>query len=142
MRLTSKSEYGLLALVYLARQPVETFTRVDQIASAQGIPPKFLEQILLSLKRGQYLSSLKGQHGGYRLNKAPAEICLADVIRLLDGPLAPTESVSKYFYRATPIEKEEKLVQLFTRVRDCMLDILEHTTLADICDNSPPPSHS
>ncbi|MBK8021109.1 MAG: Rrf2 family transcriptional regulator [Chloroflexi bacterium] len=133
MKLTSRSEYALLALVYLARQPADTFTRVEEIATAQGIPAKFLEQILLSLKRGQYLASLKGHHGGYRLNRPASEISLADVIRLLDGPLAPTESVSKYFYRSTPIEKEPNLVNLFTRIRDCMLDIIETTTVADIC---------
>lgn len=132
MKLTSRSEYALLALVYLARQPTEGYTRVEEIASVQGIPPKFLEQILLALKRGQYLSSLKGHNGGYKLNKAPADISLAEVIRLLDGPLAPTESVSKHFYRSTPIEKEPALVALFTQIRDCMLNIIENTTLADI----------
>jgi Rrf2 family cysteine metabolism transcriptional repressor len=133
MKLTSRSEYALLALVYLARQPADEYTRVEEIATAQGIPPKFLEQILLTLKRGQFLSSLKGHNGGYRLNKAPADITLADVIRLLDGPIAPTESVSKYFYRSTPIEKEPALVDLFTQIRDCVLSIIEGTTLADIC---------
>ncbi|MBK9749340.1 MAG: Rrf2 family transcriptional regulator [Chloroflexi bacterium] len=133
MKLTSRSEYALLALVYLARQPADTYTRVEEIATQQGIPPKFLEQILLTLKRGQFLSSLKGHNGGYRLNKAPKDITLADVIRLLDGPIAPTESVSKYFYRSTPIEKEPALVKLFTEIRDCVLSIIEGTTLADIC---------
>lgn len=133
MKLTSRSEYALLALIYLARQPADTYVRVEEIASAQGIPPKFLEQILLSLKRGQYVASLKGHNGGFRLNKQPETISLAEIIRLLDGPLSPTESVSKYFYRSTPIEKEPSLVKLFTRIRDSVLEIMESTTLADIC---------
>lgn len=133
MKLTSRSEYALLALVYLARKPAEVYTPVDEIASAQSIPPKFLEQILLTLKRSQILASLKGHNGGYRLNKPAKDISLAQVIRLLDGALAPTESVSKNFYRSTPIEKENKLVNLFTRIRDCVVDILESTTLEDIC---------
>jgi Rrf2 family protein len=132
MRLTSRSEYALLALVYLARHTTESYVSVDEIAQAQRIPPKFLEQILLVLKRGKYLMSLKGQRGGYRLAKAPQEVNLADVIRLLDGPLAPTDSVSLHFYRSTPIEKEEALTQLFANIRDCILNILEHTTLADV----------
>lgn len=132
MRLTSRSEYALLALVYLARHSEDTYVAVEEIAQAQKIPPKFLEQILLVLKRGKYLISLKGQRGGYRLAKTPVEINLADVIRLLDGPLAPTDSVSKHFYRSTPIEKEEALTKLFTDIRDCILNILEHTTLADV----------
>jgi Rrf2 family protein len=133
MKLTSKSEYALLAMVYLARQPVDVYIPVDTIAAEQGIPPKFLEQILLTLKRARYLASLKGHNGGYRLAQNPESITLAAVIRLLDGPLAPTESVSKNFYRSTPIEKETLLVEVFARVRDCMLDILENTTLADVC---------
>ncbi len=132
MRLTSRSEYALLALVFLSRLGNDEFVSVEKIATAQGIPPKFLEQILLTLKRARYVQSLKGQRGGYRLAKEPQEITLAEVIRLLDGALAPTESVSKYFYEPTPIEKEPKLIEKFTEIRDCILNILENTTLADI----------
>jgi Rrf2 family transcriptional regulator, cysteine metabolism repressor len=132
MRLTSRTEYALLALVFLARQKQDVYTSVEVIATQQGIPQKFLEQILLTLKRGQFVTSLKGQGGGFRLAKAAKDIAIADVIRLLDGPIAPSESVSKNFYRSTPIEREEKLLSLFTRVRDCMLDIVENTTLEDL----------
>jgi Rrf2 family transcriptional regulator, cysteine metabolism repressor len=132
MKLTSRSEYALLALVHLARQAEDTYVSVDSIATAQSIPPKFLEQILLLMKRGKYLVSLKGQHGGYRLAKLPHEITVAEIVRLLDGPLAPTTSVSKNFYHSTPIEKEPALVNLFASVRDCILGILENTTLADL----------
>ena len=62
MKLTSRSEYALLALVYLARHDTEVYLSVDSIAQAQGIPPKFLEQILLALKRAHFLHSIKGQH--------------------------------------------------------------------------------
>ncbi|MDZ4770874.1 MAG: Rrf2 family transcriptional regulator [Chloroflexota bacterium] len=132
MKLTSKSEYALLAIVYLARQPSDIYIRVETIAAQQGIPPKFLEQILLVMKRGRFVSSLKGHNGGYRLAMPPDKITLADVIRLLDGALAPTDSVSLHFYRSTPIEKESALVSVFAEVRDCMLRILENTTVADI----------
>ncbi len=132
MKLTSRSEYALLALVYLARHSSDGYVSAETIATDQEIPTKFLEQIMLILTRGHCLKSVKGQHGGYQLARPANEIILADVIRLLDGPLAPTESVSKYFYRPTPIEKEAKLVQLFTEVRDCILNIVEHTTLADL----------
>ncbi|HRE48975.1 MAG TPA: Rrf2 family transcriptional regulator [Aggregatilineales bacterium] len=134
MKLTTRSEYALLALIYLARKAPESdaFTPVDVIATAQNIPPKFLEQILLTLKRGHFLTSQKGQRGGYRLAKSPTEITLAEIVRLLDGPLAPTESVSKYFYRATPVEKEENLLKVLAHIRDVILDIMEKTTLAEI----------
>jgi Rrf2 family protein len=133
MRLTTRSEYALLALVYLARHDSEeAYISIETIATAQNIPPKFLEQIMLALKRAKYLRSLKGQHGGYRLAKPADKITLAEVIRLLDGALAPTESVSKYFYRSTPIEKEPNLIRVFIEIRDRILDKLENTTLADI----------
>lgn len=133
MKLTSKSEYALLALVYLARQPEAVYTRVETIATEQAIPPQFLEQILLILKRAKILNSLKGHNGGYRLAKPPSAITLAEVIRIIDGHLAPTESVSLNFYRSTPIEKETALVNVFAEVRDSMLAILENTTLANVC---------
>lgn len=132
MKLTSRSEYALLALVYLARQKNDRYVSVDAISKAQKIPAKFLEQIMLALKHGRYVQSVKGQRGGYRLAKAPDKITLAEVIRLFDGALAPTESVSKYFYGATPIEKEKGLVKVFKRIRDQVAETLEGTTIADV----------
>ncbi len=132
MKLTSRSEYALLALVYLNRHNSEGYVSVETIATAQGIPPKFLEQILLALKRSKYLRSSKGQHGGYHLAKPANKIALAEIIRLFDGALAPTESVSRYFYESTPIEKEDSLVRVFKEIRDYVSDKLENTTLADV----------
>jgi Rrf2 family transcriptional regulator, cysteine metabolism repressor len=132
MKLTSRSEYALLALVYLARNESEGFISVETVAVAQEIPPKFLEQILLALKRAKYLRSTKGQHGGYRLARPAEKISLAEVIRLFDGALAPTESVSLNFYEPTPIEKEQNLVAVFKELRDYISNKLETTTIADI----------
>jgi len=132
MKLTSRSEYALLALLYLARCDEETFISADTIAQAQNIPPKFLEQILLVLKRSKYLRSTKGQRGGYRLAKPADKISLAEIIRLFDGALAPTESVSEYFYEPTPIEKEIGLVQVFKEIREVVSNTLESTTLAEL----------
>lgn len=132
MKLTTRSEYALLALVYLARNKEEGFVSIDVIAKAQGIPPKFLEQLMLALKRAHFLRSVKGQHGGYALSKEPEEITLAEVIRLFDGALAPTESVSENFYESTPIEKEKKLTKVFKDIRDYVSNKLEKTTIADV----------
>jgi Rrf2 family transcriptional regulator, cysteine metabolism repressor len=132
MKLTARSEYSLLALVYLARQDNTAYISVDTIAQAQGIPPKFLEQLMLSLKRARLLRSIKGQKGGYQLAKSPEEITLAEVVRLFDGALAPTESVSENFYESTPIEKEKKLTGVFKDIRDYVSQKLEKTTLADV----------
>ncbi len=132
MKLTARSEYGLLALVYLARQPMDEFISIDIIARAQGIPPKFLEQLMLALKRAHFLRSAKGQHGGYALAKTPDQISLAEIVRLFDGALAPTESVSENFYESTPIEKEKGLMNVFKDIRDYVSDKLEKTTIADV----------
>ena len=132
MKLTARSEYALLALVYLARHEAEGYISVETIAQAQGIPTKFLEQLMLALKRAHFLHSAKGQHGGYTLAKAPIQITLAEIVRLFDGALAPTESVSENFYEHTPIEKEQSLVRVFKDIRDYVSNKLEHTTLADM----------
>jgi Rrf2 family protein len=132
MKLTSRSEYALLALLYLTRHGAENLVSVDIIAKAQDIPPKFLEQILLTLKRARYLRSSKGQRGGYALGKSPEKINLAEIVRLFDGALAPTESVSKYFFEHTPIEKEKSLIKVFKEIRDYVSKKLENTTLADL----------
>jgi len=132
MRLTCRSEYALLALAYLSRHRDEQYVPVQLIAAAQAIPPKFLEQILLTLRLGKYVHSMKGKKGGFRLAKSPDEISLAEIIRLFDGPLAPTESVSKYFYEPTPIEKEEGFIVLFKEVRDYIAEKMERTTIADV----------
>jgi len=132
MKLSSRGEYALLALVYLARQDPDSFVSVETIAQHQGIPPKFLEQILLALKRARYLKSAKGQRGGYRLALLPEQISLAEIVRLIDGALAPTESVSVNFYEPTPIEKEQGLVTVFKDIRDYISNKLEKTTIRDV----------
>jgi Rrf2 family transcriptional regulator, cysteine metabolism repressor len=132
MKLTSRSEYALLALAFLSRKRPDEYISVSTISKAQSIPPKFLEQILLTLKRAGYIRSLKGSKGGHCLAKHPNKITIAEIVRLLDGALAPTESVSKYFYEPTPIQKEKKMIKLFGHLRDYISDKLENTTLADV----------
>lgn len=132
LRLTSRSEYALLALVHLARHEEAGLVSVQTIAAAQEIPPKFLEQILLTLKRARYVRSQKGQRGGYSLARPARDISLAEVVRLIDGALAPTESVSKYFYEKTPVLREKKLVRVFKDIRNYVSKTLEGTSLADV----------
>jgi Rrf2 family transcriptional regulator, cysteine metabolism repressor len=132
MKLTARSEYALLALVHLARQNSEEVVSADSIARAKAIPPRFLEQILLTLKRARYLRSAKGQRGGYQLARPADAVTLAEIVRLFDGALAPTESTSKYFYRPSPIEKERRLLRLFREVRDLVSNRLEAVTIADM----------
>lgn len=132
MKLTTRSEYALLALIHLARGRGPAYVSAVAIADAQGLPPKFLEQLLLVLKRGGLVKSQKGQRGGYKLARPADKISLAEIIRLLDGALAPTDSVSRYFYEPTPVEKEKRLLEVFKEIRDLVSARLEKTTLADV----------
>jgi len=132
MRLSTKSEYACLALIDLAEHRGSGFTKTEDIARRKKIPKKYLEQILLILKRARYLKSRTGAEGGYKLSKHPGKISLAEVIRLMDGALAPVESVSKYFYESTPIEQNKRLVRVFKDIRDYVAKKLEKTTFADL----------
>ena len=132
MKLTARCEYALLALIYLARNQMDEYIPVHAIASAQQIPPRFLEEILLVLRRASYVHSTKGKRGGFLLVKSPDRISLAEIIRLFDGALAPTESVSRYFYSPTPIEKEGRLLEVFQGLRDYVAGKLEETYLSDV----------
>ena len=133
MKLTTRSEYALLALICLARHDPDEVVSGETIAQEQRIPIKFLQHILLALKHGRYVHSAKGHHGGYRLAKPANAISIAEIVRLFDGALAPTESVSKYFYESTPVEREEGLIEVFRDIRDCIAEKLESTMIADVC---------
>jgi Rrf2 family protein len=134
MRLSNKSEYACLALIDLTEHYKEGLCTVADIAERKEIPRKFLEQILLMLRNGGYVRSHKGVRGGYELAKDPAAINVAEVIRLMDGALAPVESVSKYFYESTPLEKAPKLLSVFQIIRDYIATKLEDTYFADLVE--------
>lgn len=132
MKLSTKSEYACLALIDLAENSSASLIRTEDISLRKKIPQKFLEQILLALKRSGYLKSKRGSNGGYCLAKKPSEISLAEIIRLMDGALAPVESVSEYFYESTPIEQSRSLLAVFKEVRDYIAQKMEKTTFADL----------
>ncbi|WP_455242419.1 RrF2 family transcriptional regulator, partial [Petrachloros mirabilis] len=134
MKLSKKSEYGLRALLELTEAHGDTTLQRQEIASRQRIPLEFLEQILLALKRAGLLSSRRGVNGGYRLIKPPDQITLGQVIRILDGPLAPIACVSKTAYQKCNdcpyADKTSCPVQQAMRtVRDAIAGILDHYTL-------------
>ena len=132
MKLTTKSEYSILSLIYIARSQNKNFIKIDDICSYYKIPKKYLEQLLIILKQNRYIKAKRGVGGGYRLNKIPQEISIAEIVRLMDGALAPTESVSTYFYSTTPLSKEEKVLKIFKKIRDFIADTLENSTLKDL----------
>jgi Rrf2 family transcriptional regulator, cysteine metabolism repressor len=132
MKLTTKSEYSILALLYMARHDSEGFIKIDNICSHCGIPRKYLELLLNVLRQNRYIKTRRGTAGGYSLSRQPKEITIAEIVRLMDGALAPTESVSQYFYSDTPLSKEPGLLKIFKEIRDFIANRLEKLTLADL----------
>ncbi len=135
MKLTKRGEYGLKALIDLAAQDdPQAATQIKDIAQRQQIPVKFLEQILLTLKNAGVLRSRAGVGGGYYLAKEPGEITLGQVVRVLDGPLAPIPCVSQMAYERCVCEDEATcgLRLAMLDVRNAIADILDQTTLADV----------
>lgn len=135
MRLSTKSEYACLALIDLSENFDKGLIKIEDIANRKDIPKKYLEQILLILKRAGYLKSRRGKDGGYRLSKNPDKITLAEIVRLMDGALAPVESVSKYYYENTPINKHKRLILLMQEIRDYIANRMENTTFKDLIEN-------
>ncbi len=139
MKLTKRGEYGLKALLDLASQAdPQAATQIKDIAKRQQIPVKFLEQILLTLKNAGILRSRAGLGGGYYLAKEPGDITLGQVVRLLDGPLAPISCVSQLAYERCVCEDEETcgLRLAMLDVRNAIAEILDQTTLAEVAARS------
>lgn len=132
MRLSTKGEYASRAMLELSRRVEAGPVHIRDISKAQNIPEGFLSQILLLLKRSGYLKSKKGQGGGYYLAKPPSAITVAEVIRVMDGPLAPIDCVSVMAHETCPMERTCGLRGLWKIVRDSIAEILEHTTFEDL----------
>jgi Rrf2 family protein len=139
MRLSKRGEYGLRAMIDLAGElrsqtGNHTLVQIKDIAERQQIPLKFLEQILLTLKNAGILHSKQGIGGGYYFAKPPSEIFVGQVIRALDGPLAPIRCVSQTAYEPCDCPDIQtcglRLVML--DVRNAIAEILDHTSLADV----------
>lgn len=136
MKFSKKSEYALRALIELTAQPGPALLQRHDIAERQNIPIEFLEQILLTLKNAGLLASKRGVNGGYSLLKSPEEITLGQVIRLLDGPLAPIACVSKTAYQKCqdcPYADTDScpIQQAMLGVRNAIAEILDNYTLRD-----------
>lgn len=132
MKLSRRSEYACLALIYMAQEYSRGNIKMSEICEAKAIPKKYLEQILLQLKGAGLVRSSSGTGGGYALARRPNLISIAEVLRLIDGPLAPVKSVSQYFYESTPLEQEKKLLAILQDIRDYISTKLENTVLSDL----------
>lgn len=132
MKLTTKSEYSLLALIYIARHEKRGYIRIEEISDEYKIPGKYLEHLMTTLKQNRLVKSRRGMGGGYLLGRPAREIRIAEVIRLMDGALAPTDSVSTYYYSHTPLEQEKKIMDVFQDIRNYVARKLERLRLSDL----------
>jgi Rrf2 family protein len=138
MRLSKRGEYGLRAMITLAEPAQKSdspaMMQIRAISQREQISPKFLEQILLTLKNAGLLHSKMGVGGGYYLSKAASEITLGQIFRVLDGPVAPIKCVSQMAYEpcGCPNEQVCGLRLVMGDVRNAIADILDNTSLADV----------
>ncbi|PQB08870.1 transcriptional regulator [Polaribacter filamentus] len=138
--LSKKTKYGIKALTYLARQENKTPVQIATISKSENISLKFLESILLTLRKNGFLGSKKGKGGGYYLLKEPCEIEMTAIMRILEGPISMVPCVSLNFYEKCddcPDENACAVHNLMLQVRDSTLQIFRNTTLADLTSNKP-----
>ena len=138
MRVSKRGEYALRSLINLgiAQELGRPIVRISELAEKENIPIKFLEAILLDLNRAGYLGSKRGKGGGYSLRKPMIKIFIGDVVRLIDGPLAPIRcaSVTAYKKCSCPDEAHCGLRLLMVDVRNAIANILDRYSLADIVE--------
>lgn len=133
--LSKKTKYGIKALTYLAKRKENCPVQISEIANHENISVKFLERILLELKKAGVLDSKKGKGGGYFLARLPKDIPMTDIIRTLEGPIAMVPCVSLNFYKKCDDCKSEEVCavnKLMIQVRDSSLQVFRNTSLQDL----------
>ncbi len=133
MKLSKKSDYALRAMVYLSMNYKNGAVQIKEISAKEKIPQKFLENILLTLRKAGLLNSKIGLKGGYELARSPDLITLGEVIRALDGAIAPVDCVSKISYRPCSEEVTCVIRGVMMDIRNAITDVLDTVTFADMC---------
>ena len=136
MKVSRRGLYALQALIHLAESYETGLVAARTVAEKEGIPEKFLEGILLALKNARVVSSERGREGGYRLRKPPREIFIGDVVRLIDGPLAPFGDVVELQHRVKTEARHPGLFDVFLEVRNAASAIMDRTSLADLVERN------
>jgi Rrf2 family protein len=136
MRVSRRGLYALQALIHLAEASEGGLVAARTVAENEGIPEKFLEGILLALKNARVISSERGREGGYRLRKPPEEVFIGDVVRMIDGPLAPFGDVVELQHRVKTETRHPGLFDLFLEVRNAASAIVDRTSLADLVERN------
>ena len=136
MKISHRGLYALKALLHLAEAHDRGLVKIHEIAEEEAIPEKFLEGILVTLKNARMVTSQRGRDGGYRLRRPPDEILVGEVVRVMDGPLAPFGDAVELAHRVRTEPRHAGLFDLFLDVRNAAAAILDHTSLADVLGRS------
>lgn len=136
MKISRRGLYALEALVHLAAAHERGLVKIHDIAAAESLPLKFLEGILVALKNARIVTSERGREGGYRLRRPPGEIMVGEVVRVIDGPLAPFGDAVELARRVRTEPRHPGLFALFLDVRNAASRILDHTSLADLVERN------
>jgi Rrf2 family protein len=134
MRISHRCEYALRALLELAKRSADGPIRIEEIARRQTIPKKFLANLLVHLKRGRFVQSKKGPEGGYYLALPARQIKVGDVVRFIDGPIAPIQCVSRTLGERCDIGGRCGFFPVWKRVRDAIAEIVDATTIAEVLE--------
>ena len=132
MKISQKGLYALQAMMVLSRRYNQGAIKIRDIAYEEDLPEKFLELILLELKNARMVESVRGAKGGYALRRPPDQIYLSEIVRLVDGPLAPFGDAEQLRLLIDQEPAHRSLYQVFLDIRDAAAKILENTTLADL----------
>ncbi len=137
MRLSTRGEYGVKAMIDLALHYGEGPIALKSVAERQLISEHYLEQLIASLRKAGLVTSVRGAQGGYELARPPGEITVGDVVRVLEGPIAPVECVDESLEGSNCIQSESCVTRIvWKRLRDSIAQVLDSTTLADLSEEA------
>lgn len=133
MKVSTRGEYGVRAMVALARHYGEGPMSIADIARVSSVPPTYLEQLIAPLRRADLVYSKRGAHGGYTLARSPEQVHIGEIYRIMEGPVAPMDCVSENLADQTcPLIDNCETRPVWLKVRDSIIDVLDSTTLADL----------
>ncbi|MDR2516335.1 MAG: Rrf2 family transcriptional regulator [Spirochaetaceae bacterium] len=138
MSVSVKCQYALRSLFELAKRKGGGLTRIQEIAAAQAVPVRFLENILNQLRQGGFVESRRGKMGGFALARSPAEITVLEIVSFIDGPVYAFDCEGKEPLRKCPLGPSCVFMPLWRKARRALETVYAGTTLQDLLDSEPP----
>lgn len=133
MKISTRGEYGVRAMVALAHNFGDGPMSISEIARKSNVPPAYLEQLIAPLRRAELVVSKRGAHGGYSLSRQPQDILIGEIYRVMEGPVAPMDCVSEDAEDQTcPLIDGCETRPVWLKLRDSITGVLDSTTLADL----------